>query len=111
MAAGLSKKLEVLEEKLWAEFRAVPEFPEGVPEEVQLRLLEEYYRELRITGPDPEYAEIEAATGCQGRIVIDFCGGWCPDCQLLDWCPIPREDHTPEEIEWMKANNDYPPEV
>lgn len=112
MTAEVMRKLEVLEEKLWEEFRALSDLPEEAPAEVRLKVLEEQYMEMKIEGNDRELAAIlKKNPDYNGETVITGCGGWCPDCSLLDWCPYAREDHTPEEIEWMKVHHDYPPEV
>jgi len=42
---------------------------------------------------------------------VDFCGGWCPGCAILEWCETAREPYSAEERDWMKEHNDFPREI
>lgn len=107
MAKSVNEKIRNLERRLRKEFNADAHFPDGVPAELRLTMLEQAYEEVREEQKDPEYAEMKQLFG-EMHTTIDFCGGWCPGCEILQWCESPRESYSEEDIRWMKEHNDYP---
>ena len=110
------RRVEELKERLWREHRTVVDMPDAVPEEVQIRLIEQDLVRIEAEGEDDPYfddcpiCQAMKAEGMEWTRHLDFCTGWCPGCEILEWCPTALEQHPPEEIAWMKANNDFPAE-
>lgn len=110
------RRVEELKERLWRDHRTVVDMPDGVPEEVQIRLIEQDLVRIETEGEDDPYfddcpiCQAMKAEGLEWTRHLDFCTGWCPGCEILEWCPTALEQHAPEEIAWMKAHNDFPPE-
>ena len=111
----IQKRIEEMKEELWRDHRTVVDMPEGVPVEVQLRLIELDLEQLRTNGDQDPYfddcpiCQAMKAEGMQWTRHLDFCSGWCPGCEVLDWCPTAADNHTLEERAWMKQRNDFPP--
>jgi hypothetical protein len=110
------RRLEELKELLWREHRTVVEMPDTVPEDLQIRLIEKDLARIQTEGEvDPYFddcpiCQAMKAEGMEWTRHLDFCTGWCPGCEILEWCTAANDLHTPEEIAWMKANNDFPPD-
>lgn len=104
-----------MKETLWQKFRTVVEMPDGVPEELQLRLIREDLEKMEADGVEDPYfddcpiCQAMKADGTAWTRHLDFCTGWCPGCEVLEWCDTAKANHPPDEIAWMKAHNDFPP--
>jgi hypothetical protein len=115
MGDDLRNRIEEMKEILWRKHRTVVDMPDGVPEDLQLRLIEEDLARIEAEGDDDPYLDdcpICQAMKSEGMLWtrhLDFCTGWCPGCEVLTWCATANENHTPEEIAWMKEHNDFPP--
>jgi len=110
----LARRIEELEDKLWNDYHTVVELPDAIPDELRLKLVTEAYAEVQAEGNGPLHEDcplcrMMAATDNWVRH-FDFCSGWCPSCEIVDWWETAAENHSPEEIAWMKAHNDYPPD-
>ena len=69
----LSILLPKLEDLLIA-WHFVPDYPDAVPMRLKYSLLRELW--------DQEYIFM-----AEGNIHLDFCGGICENCQILQYCP------------------------
>jgi hypothetical protein len=106
MSAKIEKELKRLEEKLWREFRAVLDIPEGVPAELRLDLLRETYEDIR---QDAEFREMQEMFPGEFT-TVGYCSGWCPECAIVRWCDFAGEQFSPEDMAWMAENKSYPPD-
>lgn len=91
MKGSVHSQLERIEEKLRKKYRAVLELPPGVPEALRLKVLKRQYKEIRREWNDPEEKEMRRLFP-DAVLHVTGCTADCPDCELLPWCTVGREN-------------------
>lgn len=76
--------MEAMIEMLTA-FNFYIELPQNVPLQLQYKLLRDFFSE-----------DIHYMPGFTHH--LDFCDGWCPDCEILEYCDVWQDSWTMEEI-------------
>ena len=87
------QKILIAIEDTFTTFNFSLEYPENVPLKLRYQLMRKQFAE-----------PVHYMPGFTHH--YDFCTGWCPDCEILDYCEIWKGNWTPEEIkeEQQKAN-------
>ena len=70
----------------WAAFNCFIIFPDNVPIKLQYELIREQFAE-----------PIHYMPGWSNN--YDFCSGWCPDCEIAEYCTNKDDIWTSEELE------------
>ena len=81
----IQQLMEAMTDMLTA-FNFYIELPEKVPLKLQYKLIRDIFAE-----------EIHYMPGFTHH--YDFCSGWCPDCEILEYCDSWKETWTWEEIQ------------